>query len=45
MTLLALALLALALTTWLALARALRNAPALRSDAEKVAILTVPTNL
>jgi hypothetical protein len=45
MTLLALALLALALVTWLALARALSKAPALRSSVEKIAVLTVPTNL
>jgi len=45
MTLLALALLALALAIWLALARALRNAPAMRSSVEKIAVLTVPTNL
>ena len=43
MTLLALALLALALAIWLALAKALRNAPALRTDAEKVSILSVPS--
>ena len=45
MTLLALALLTLALAIWLALARALRNAPILRSSVEKIAVLAVPSDL